>query len=230
MPEHKKELLTQVCLRYKLPVIEDDTFGELYFGSSRPMPLKAFMPANVFYVGSFSKILTPGFRVAWLAAGPYAEEAERIILRITPLVVQLTVASFLQDGGMRRHLHRLRIQYKDNICNFRNSISRYFPEGTHITDPQGGQFLWVELPREFDTGQLFPLAKKLGMSFNPGIQFSASDSSYRNCMGLNCSTIKWNEEVDKVLHDFGQVLVGGAGLQNKILPCEAQSEIGVNIG
>jgi len=208
MPDKAKEFLAQICQRYKLPVIEDDTFGELYFGPSRPLPLKAFMPANVIYVGSFSKILAPGFRVAWLAAGPYVEEVERIMLRITPLAVQLTVASFLQDGGMRRHLHRLRQQYKENICKFRNSVSHYFPEGTKITDPQGGQFLWVELPEEFDTVQLFPLAKKLGMSFNPGIQFSASHSRYRNCLGLNCSTVKWSEEVDKVLQSFGQLLSG----------------------
>lgn len=209
MPDDQKEILVNLCSRFNLPIIEDDTFGEIYFTSSRPRPLKAFAPSNVIYVGSFSKILAPGFKVGWLAAGPYSAEIQRITLSSTPLAVQLTIASFLKDGGMKRHLRQLRKQYNENIRIFRNRVSRYFPEGTQTSNPQGGQYLWIELPENYDSVALFSAAISKGISFIPGIVFSSSHK-YLNSLRLNCSAVKWNDNVDKAIKDLGQLAASTA--------------------
>jgi len=206
MPDEKKETLVKLCSQYNLPIIEDDTFGELIFNSHRPRPLKALAPNIVLYVGSFSKILAPGYRLAWLAGGRHTDDILRchgMSVLATPAATQLALASFLKDGGWKRHLRRLRKQYEENVRLFQTKIAEYFPNGTRTSNPQGGHFLWVELPQGNDAVALSVAAINDRISIAPGVLFS-SRQHYRSNFRLNCA-VKWTDEVEKAIERLGEL-------------------------
>lgn len=208
MPEENKAALVKLCSEYTLPVIEDDTFGELTFNSFRPRPLKALAPDNVLYVGSFSKILAPGYRIAWLAGGRHRDDVLRchaMSVFATPAATQLALASYLKEGGLRRHLRALRKKYQENAVLFQAKIAQCFPRGTRTSNPQGGHFLWVELPRGCDAVSLSQAAVNEGISIAPGVLFS-SRQHYRRYFRLNFA-LRWNDEVERALGRLGELSI-----------------------
>jgi len=206
MPDDNKEALVKLCLKHNLPIIEDDTFGELTFNTYRPRPLKALAPDRVIYVGSFSKILAPGYRIAWLAGGRHTSDILRchaMSVLATPVATQLALASYLRDGGLKRHLRLLRKKYKVNAGLLQDKIALFFPAGTRTSNPQGGHFLWVELPPGQDAVMLSAAAAEEGISIAPGVLFS-SRQHYRRNFRLNFA-VKWNEEVEKAIARLGEL-------------------------
>ena len=206
MPKGEKKRLTALCSKHGISIIEDDTYGDIYFGPQRPDPLKYYDPENVIYLGSFSKSLSPGYRVAWMAGGKYSEDLIRckevgVLAGAKP--TQLAIASYLEDGGMVRHLKRLRKTYAENIHFFQTTIARHFPTGTRVSDPQGGHFLWVEQPAGFDSENLARNVTQFGISIAPGIVFSAR-RNYRRFFRLNCA-LTWNKEVEHALIKVGEL-------------------------
>ena len=207
MPDENKETLVQICSNYNIPIIEDDTLGELTFNSFRPRPLKALAPDTVIYVNSFSKILAPGFRIGWLAGGRYYNDilqSHGMSVFMIPIATQLALASFLKEGKLKQHLRRLRMQYKKNVELFQNKVAISFPQGTRISNPQGGQFLWVELPPGHDAVKLSKTALKDGISVAPGVLFS-SRYYHRKYIRLNCA-LKWDDKIEKAIERLGEFL------------------------
>lgn len=206
MPDANKEALVKLCSHYNLPIIEDDTFGELSFNGNRPRTLKALSPYNVLYIGSFSKVLAPGYRVAWLAGGRYTDDIRRcfgLSVFSIPMATQLALASFLKDGGLKRHLRQLRKKYAENVRLYQAKVAQYFPDGTQINNPKGGSFVWVELPKGHDAVILSLAAINEGISIAPGVLFS-SRQCYRENFRLTCS-IKWSDEIDKAIQRLGEL-------------------------
>ncbi|GBF34406.1 transcriptional regulator [Desulfocucumis palustris] len=206
MPDTNKEELVKLCLDYNLPIIEDDTFGELSYDTYRPRPLKALAPDTVLHVGSFSKVLAPGYRVAWLAGGRHTRDILRchaMSVLATPVVTQLALASYLKGGGLKRHLRLLRKKYQVNAGLLQAKIALCFPAGTRTCNPRGGHFLWVELPPGHDAVKLSVAAAEEGISIAPGVLFS-SRQHYRRNFRLNFA-VKWSEEVEKAIERLGEL-------------------------
>lgn len=206
MPDRNKETLVQMCSRHNLPIIEDDTLGELYFNTKRPRPLKALAPEQVLYISSFSKILSPGYRIGWLAGGRHAKIALQyygMSVFMIPVVTQLTLASYLNEGRLKPHLRHLRKQYQENIGLLQNKIAQCFPNGTRISNPKGGQFIWVELPDGYDAVELSIAANKNKISIAPGVLFT-SRQHYRKNFRLNCA-LKWNNQIEKAIKLLGEL-------------------------
>jgi|LSQX01.1.fsa_nt_gb DNA-binding transcriptional MocR family regulator len=207
VPKENKETLVQICSTYNIPIIEDDTLGELTFNSYRPRPLKALAPNTVLYVNSFSKILSPGFRIGWLAGGRHSDEilqSHGMSVFMIPIATQLALALFLKEGKLKQHLRRLRMQYKNNVKLFQNKVAMSFPQGTRISNPQGGQFLWIELPPGHDAVELSMIALKNGISVAPGVLFS-SRYYHKKYIRLNCA-LNWNDEIEKAIERLGELL------------------------
>lgn len=188
MPETHKQALVALLLRHGVPLIEDDVYGELYFGARRPPPAKAFDRAGlVMHCGSFSKCLAPGYRVGWVAGGRFSERIARLKLMTTlsaPVPSQEALVSYLQQGGYDRHLRRLRDTLAAGQASALRLIARHFPKGTRTTRPDGGYFLWVEMPNGVDALRLHRLALSQRISIAPGHLFSA-DRRFTNCLRLN---------------------------------------------
>ena len=181
--DEKKKDLVELLTKHQVPLIEDDVYGELYFGDKRPTPAKAFDAEGlVMHCSSFSKCLAPGYRVGWVAPGRYSKVIERLKLTTTlsaSVPAQIALANYLQKGGYDKHLRNLRHTLLVNQIKFIDAIQRYFPKGTRLTKPQGGYFLWVKLPDGVKALDVHRLALANGISVAPGPIFSRTAWVYR---------------------------------------------------
>lgn len=204
--EHKKEVVTLLSER-GIPLIEDDIYGDLYFGPGRPKCCKSFdNDGNVLWCSSISKTLAPGYRVGWVAPGKYKEQLLKLKLvhSISNVsIVQEAVANFLKAGRYDNHLRKLRQTLQFNYQQYCATIAESFPEGTKITRPQGGLALWVEFNDKIDTAVLYDLALAQQISIAPGSMFSLQNQ-FENCMRL-CIGLPWSDQLHDKLKELGRL-------------------------
>lgn len=196
--------LVELCARHRVPVIEDDIYGELHFGGARPPLLKSFdRDGGVLLCSSVSKTLAPGFRVGWLVAGRWMDQAVKAKVLTTlgsPTVTQEVIGAFLAAGDFDRHLRRIRPVYERRIDELTRAVRRHLPAETLITTPGGGLVLWLELPEAIDAMKLYEAAVGAGIAFAPGPAFSAKDR-YRHHLRLNAAC--WSDEMEPAMHTLG---------------------------
>src|SRR5712671_2886738 len=149
MPDEKKKKLVEMLSSRQIPLIEDDIYGNLTFGPTRPKSAKAFDKDGwVMLCDSFTKTLSPGARVGWVAPGRFKARVEFLKFVNTSATAsqpQMAIAEFLQNGGYDHHLRKIRRLYAAQMQQMSEAITRYFPAGTKLTRPSGGMCLWVEL-------------------------------------------------------------------------------------
>lgn len=188
MPDDRKKALVELLARHRVPLIEDDVYAELYLGARRPPPAKSFDREGwVMHCSSFSKNLAPGYRIGWAAAGRFAPQVERLKLSSTLSVAvpsQAAVLHFLQHGAYDKHLRQLRATLAAQREKALRLVARHLPAGTRVTQPEGGYFVWVELPAEVDALKLHRLALSHNISIAPGHLFSA-DRRFDHHLRLN---------------------------------------------
>lgn len=205
MPDEKKRELVALLAQHDIPLIEDDVYGDLAFGSARPSAVKAYDEKGlVLYCSSFSKTLAPGYRVGWIVPGRYQRKVQQLkalfnIATATP--TQLAIAEFLTNGGYDHHLRTIRRIYSRQVARVRDAVGRHFPLGTLVTRPEGGFVLWVEMPAGVDAFRLYEEALKAGISIAPGTLFTATGDKYRNCIRLNAAF--WSERTEQALETLG---------------------------
>ncbi|WP_374380934.1 GntR family transcriptional regulator MpaR [Pseudomonas fluvialis] len=208
MSETKKQALYELLVEHQVPLIEDDVYAELYFGSHPPKPVKSFdREGLVMHCSSFSKSLAPGYRIGWVAGGRYAEQIARLKLMttISPSVpAQAALADYLQHGGYDRHLRKLRHALEMQQSEMLASAARHFPASTRVTRPSGGYFLWFEFPEHLDSLQLLRLALAQGISLAPGPIFSASQG-FRHCARLNYGHT-WDTRSEQAMEVLGRLV------------------------
>ena len=184
--EHKKRLLA-LARRHGVTVIEDDVFGDLYFGQQRPTPLKAWdRDGDVIYCASFTKSFAPAFRLGWLSGGRHHAALTRLrdssSLAASSLL-QRVLADALTSGEYARRSARLRQQLAQQMQQLADAVLAAFPHGTQVRRPQGGMLLWVQGPEALDSNQLLQRALQQSISFAPGVVFSA-EPRFNHCLRL----------------------------------------------
>lgn len=208
IPDEQKKELVQLLSFHGVPLIEDDLYGDVYYGKKRPKSCKSFdEEGNVLWCSSISKTLAPGYRVGWVAPGKYFDQVKRLKLyhSITSASVeQMSVANFLATGRYEHHLRKLRATLQANSLHYIRAIGDYFPEGTKLSRPSGGFILWVELPKQIDTYQLYQEAIIHKISIAPGAMFSLQDR-YQNCMRLSYGMM-WNADLERALKKLGSLV------------------------
>lgn len=209
MSDDKKRDLVALLAKHDIPLIEDDVYGDLYYGQVRPSSAKAYDEKGlVLYCSSFSKTLAPGYRIGWIAAGKFQQKIEdlKALMNIaTATPTQLAVAEFLANGGYDHHLRSARRVYAKQIDYVRDAIGRHFPRGTRVTHPKGGFVLWVEMPEEVDALLLHQEAMREGISIAPGMIFTTGDK-YRNCIRVNSAF--WSERIEQAVETLGGLAAG----------------------
>ena len=204
MPDDKKKELVEMLSEYDIPLIEDDIYGDIAYSYHRPKIAKAFDEKGIVLLcSSFSKTIAPGYRVGWIIPGRYKQEVERLksitnLATATPM--QLAIADFLSNGGYDHHLRKIRSIYARNISLMSEAVMKYFPEGTKVSRPSGGHVLWIEMPEDIDSLDLYEKSLKKKISFAPGPIFS-SRRRYRNFLRLNAAT--WNEDIKTAVKTIG---------------------------
>lgn len=220
MPGWKKKQLVRLLAEYQIPLVEDDIYGDLGF-EHRPTTCKTYdNKGNVLLCSSFSKTLAPGLRVGWIVPGRYYDQVIKLktLLNIaTASINQIAVAKFLREGGYERHLRTVRKQLQVHLSAMRAAILNWFPQGTRVTQPEGGVLLWVELPSQVDTSLVYKEALAQGIMIAPGRLFSIS-TNLSHCMRLNAGI--WKPRVEQAIQTLGNICTRQAmrGLQHTVTP------------
>ncbi|MEL7534276.1 MAG: PLP-dependent aminotransferase family protein [Bacteroidota bacterium] len=172
MPEDKKQALVELITRRRIPLIEDDVYGELFFAKKRPLPCKYFDKEGwVLYCSSFSKTLAPGYRVGYCMGGRFHEELlweKRVSSHSTSSLSQLCLARFLEIGRYQAHLAKLRAALHTNMLKYSQLFMAAFPEEVRFRSPKGGMVFWMEMPKKADARLLFGQAQQKGIIISPG--------------------------------------------------------------
>jgi GntR family transcriptional regulator/MocR family aminotransferase len=162
--------------RYNVPILEDDFAGDLrYEGRAQPA-LKALDPGGrVIYVSTFSKMLMPALRVGFLvASGPVYDRLlalKRTIDLATSNLMQRALEAYITVGRYQAHLRRACRVYRKRRNVMLEALGKEMPSEVRWSKPQGGLFIWLQLPRGFSADELFPVAGEEGVSFAPGSYF-----------------------------------------------------------
>lgn len=204
--EHKKEVV-RLLEHYHIPLIEDDIHGDLYFSNNRPTTCKTYDESGlVLYCNSISKTLAPGYRVGWIAPGKFKDQVLKLkryhALSSAPLTSEV-VSIFLKNGRYENHLRKLRQSLYHNSRKYIGAIADYFPEGTKVSQPQGGYFLWVEFDKAVNTVDLYQQAIKHHISIAPGRMFTLQ-AQFDHCMRLSFG-LPWTVSLEKKLQQLGKL-------------------------
>jgi len=208
MPDDHKKKLVDIISKHNIPLIEDDIYGELYFGKARPKTCKYYDKKGlVMHCSSLSKSLTPGYRIGWTIPGKYLQEVKQIkrIQNISsPTLTQAAVAHFLMHGRYEYHLKNLRKALHTQSLRYVQAIIKYFPEDTKVSRPQGGFVLWLELNKKIDSFRLRTEAMRHHIAIVPGKIFTAG-CNYSNYIRISFGK-PWNDDVDYGLMMLGKLV------------------------
>jgi len=189
----RRQRLVELAAEYGVPIVEDDPYGELRYEGAHLPSLKALDSTGcVIYLGTFSKILAPGFRLGWIVA---AQGAMAGLLHgkqpadlHTGMIQQMATFEVCKNGFVDSHVERIKAFYKERRDVMLQALSEHFPADAAYTRPAGGLFVWAELPRFLDTRELLLDAIEDKVAFVPGQGFHA-DNTGTNTMRLNFSNV-----------------------------------------
>lgn len=208
MPDENKKELVRMLTEHNVPLVEDDVYGNIYFGAGRPKPCKFYDEAGiVMWVGSVSKTLAPGYRVGWVAPGKFKEKIirQKLVQTVSsPSLFSDVIADFLEHGRYDHHLRMFRKKLYANYLQIQKSVTQYFPDNTKISEPKGGFMLWLELDKRICTEDLYDEAVSQKVNFAPGRMFSQYNQ-YQNCMRLNYA-LEWTDRVESDLEKLGKMI------------------------
>jgi 2-aminoadipate transaminase len=197
----RRHRLVKLADRYGVPIIEDDPYGQLRFESEHLPPIVVLdsqyrdngsggYRGNVIYLSTFSKILSPGIRLAWVIAPP--EVIHKLVMAKqgadlhTSTFTQMVAYELGHEGFLDQHVHIIRKVYRERRDAMLAALDAYFPASADWTQPQGGLFLWSTLPDRIDTTQLLKTAIERKVAFVPGTPFYPYGGGH-NAMRLNFS-------------------------------------------
>jgi 2-aminoadipate transaminase len=184
--------LVETCARLGLPLIEDDPYGALSY-KGEPFPKMLSMnPDGVIYMGSFSKVLTPGIRLGYVCAPlPLVrrlELAKQASDLHTAQLTQMVVYDVIKDGFLDQHIPTIRTLYSTQCQAMLDAMDEWFPASVQWTRPEGGMFIWVTLPKSIDAMKLLDQALAAKVAFVPGAPFYANDPE-TNTLRLSFVTV-----------------------------------------
>jgi 2-aminoadipate transaminase len=188
--EHRKELI-EIASEYDFVIIEDDPYSELVFeGESIPSIKSLDTKGRVIYIGTFSKVLAPGFRLAWVIASEEVINKFALTKQSSDLCsnmfVQYIAYEYIKGGYLDTQIQHIKRLYRHKRDVMIKALEKYFPEDAKWTIPGGGMFLWVTLPKNVNTRLMFKRAVAKRVAYVVGDAFYPDSSNY-NSMRLNFS-------------------------------------------
>jgi DNA-binding transcriptional MocR family regulator len=170
----RRPRILEICKREHILIIEDNPYGLLYFDKPVPDALRAVEEDGVVYLGSFSKILAPGFRVGYVLAPPAIRDkmvlAQESALLCPSSFTQMMISEYLANADWKGQIDTFRGVYKERKDAALAAMHEFLPD-LHTTRPDGGFYLWVTLPEGVDSKAMLPLAVKELVAYTPGTAF-----------------------------------------------------------
>ena len=209
LPESRRKKLIDIAHDYNLVIIEDDPYSKLRYDIPPIKPIKAFDDeGRVIYMSTFSKILAPGLRLAWIIAPDDVMRKLALCKQAQDLCSapfsQYIAYDYMKSGSMDLHIMKICEMYKPKRDIMMDSMKKYFPEGYICNKPKGGMFAWVTLPEQIDTEAMFLDAFKEKVAYVHGKAFCV-DGGGGSSMRLNFS-YSTNEQLDTGMKRLGTVI------------------------
>lgn len=194
--ERRKQIL-EIARENNLLILEDDPYSELRYSGKFVPPIKSLDKHDiVIYTSTFSKILSPGFRLGWIIANEEVIKKMSVAKQGADLCsntfVQWIAEAYLRTGLVEKQISKIKKMYKRKRDLMLKALKKHFPKGAEWTEPHGGMFLWVTLPAHINTKEMFQDAIKQKVAYVHGAAFCADDSSH-NAMRLNFSNPEDNK-------------------------------------
>jgi 2-aminoadipate transaminase len=173
LAERRRAKIVELCRRNGILILEDNPYGLLYFDKKVPDALRT-LDENVIYLGSFSKILAPGFRVGYVLAPPAIREklvlAQESAILCPSMFSQSMISEYLSTADWQAQIDTFRGVYKERRDAALEAMAEYLPK-LSTTQPDGGFYLWITLPEGIDSKAMLPLAVKELVAYTPGTAF-----------------------------------------------------------
>ncbi len=207
--ENRKKLL-ELANKYDFIIFEDNPYGELRFDGEDVRTMKS-MDTNgrVVYLGSFSKILSPGLRLGFVSCHKDLMERMIICKQVqdvhTNVFSQMTAYEYIKNNSIDEHIARLRMVYGEKCRFMCECMDKYFPASVTHTTPQGGIFLFCEMPEGYDTKEIMAKAVERGVAFVPGSTTMIDDTAKYSTFRMNYSTASF-EQIEKGIKILGDLL------------------------
>jgi 2-aminoadipate transaminase len=209
MTLERRKALLQLAYKFEIPIVEDSPYRDLRFrGQPVPAIYSLDTENQVIVLGTFSKLLCPGLRLAWIIAP--AEWMDRMIVAkqgmdlCSPSYTQLIVAEFLKRGYLKAQVESIRKLYATKREAMLAALRKYMPRGVKWTEPEGGLFLWVQLPKRMSATELFPKAIENKVAYVVGSAFHCNGKGL-NTMRLNFSYPS-EEQIDEGIRRLAKMI------------------------
>ncbi len=191
LSQERREQLADVANDLNLPVVEDDPYGQLRYEGEDLPPVCTYIPERTIYLGTFSKTLAPGLRLGWIVCPQvlmkrFVQAKQGADLH-TGTFVQYVANDICQRGILKQHVKMLREVYRERRNTMLDALSEFWPEGSSWTYPEGGLFLWAQVPEQIDTLEFFEQAVEEEVAYVPGVNFYPNEDGGFNAMRLNFS-------------------------------------------
>ncbi len=218
--------LIELATRHHVTILEDDPYGELRFRGVRPPSLAALDDGGVvLQLGTFSKTLAPGLRIGWITGAPELVRACTTAKQAADLhssnLGQRATAKLLETFDYDGHLAKIREVYGGRCDDLLSALSRHLPPGSRWTRPDGGLFVWVELPHGLDAERLLAVAVEHRVAFVPGAPFFA-EAPRANSLRLNFSN-RGGDLIEVGISRLGDVIRGSVSDPGSARPSRAPS-------
>ncbi|MBI2955340.1 MAG: PLP-dependent aminotransferase family protein [Chloroflexi bacterium] len=193
--------IAKILVQHEALLVEDDPYGRLRYAGDGMPPIKSLAPDNVIYLSSFSKVLSPGFRLGWVVAPE--EICQWLVIAKqgadlhTSALSQVIAAEYLAGGYFEAHLPAILDLYRRRQAAILSALHYQLSEVATWTRPEGGMFVWVTLPDDMDTEEIYWKAIESKVAFVPG-RFFHIDGSGRNTTRLNFSNTDEHKLVDAI--------------------------------
>jgi DNA-binding transcriptional MocR family regulator len=205
----RRKGLVELANKYNVAIVEDNPYGELRFEGEILPSLQHFdTEGRVIFLGTFSKILTPGVRLGWICAHPEVLSKFIMVKQGADLqsatTAQMEVDQLLEDYDIEEHIEKIKAVYKKRKDLMIKTMEEEFPEGVTWTNPQGGLFTWVVLPEHLNAREIAVKALEKDVAYVPGGAFFPN-GGHENTFRMNYSNMPEDKIVEGIKR-LGEVL------------------------
>ncbi|MFQ5498028.1 MAG: PLP-dependent aminotransferase family protein [Candidatus Zixiibacteriota bacterium] len=208
MSEERRRQLVAIAARFDIPIVDDNPYGDIRFEGERVPTLKSLGGDQVIAIRTFSKVLAPGLRVGWMNGPvevmPQFEKVKQCTDLHTNTFAQYLIYEWLKDGNLDPHVARLAADYGAKRDLMLDCLEEHFPQEATWTRPEGGLFIWIELPKHISAKALLPQAVERKVAYVYGQPFFP-DGQGLNCMRLNFSNAS-HDDVRTGIARLGELL------------------------
>lgn len=205
----RRKQIAKIIKKYDVLLVEDDPYHSLRYRGKSIDPIQTMIPDQTIYLCTFSKVLTPGFRIGFYCAPPDLAKlmtaAKQSVDLHTNSYGQYLAAEYLKTGDLKKHLPKILTMYKSRQEVMFTALKKYFPTTFSWTYPEGGMFVWIVGPKNFDASKVYWKSIKNHVAYVPGTYFFAHPGEGKNTMRLNFTNVS-EKQIDLAIKKLSEVI------------------------